>query len=64
MRVLKCGNQLVDGVRDVFVRGEAWEDMVVGRKAYGFSLANTACVGAPDIKTAVVFWGASDVPSL
>ena len=64
MRVLKCGDQFVDGARDVFVRGEAWEDMVVGEEAYGFALANTACVGAPDIKTAVVFWGASDVPPL
>ena len=56
MRVLKCRNQFVDGARDVFVRGEAWEDMVVGEEAYGYSLANTACVGAPDIKTEVVFW--------
>ena len=52
--MLKCRNQFVDGARDV--RGEAWEDMVVGEEAYGFSLTNTACVGAPDIKTAVVFW--------
>ena len=55
MRVLKCGNQFVDGARDVFVRGEAWENMVVGGKAYGFALSHLACVGAPDIKTLVVF---------
>ena len=64
MQVLKCSDQFVDGARDVFLQGEAWENMVVGGKAYGFALANTACVVAPDIKTAVVFWGASDVPSL
>ena len=54
----------MDGARDIFVQGEAWEDMVVGEEAYGFALENTACVRAPDIKTAVVFWGASNVPSL
>ena len=54
----------MDGARDVFVRGEAWENMVVGKEAYGFSLAHVACVRAPDVKAAVVFWGASDVPSL
>ena len=64
MRVLKCGDQFVDGARDVFVQGEARENMVVGEKLYGFSLENTACAGAQDIKTAVVFWGASDVPPL
>ena len=36
----------------------------MGGKAYDFSVANTVCVGAPDIKTAVVFLGVSDVPSL
>ena len=64
MQVLKRGDKFVDGVRDVFVRVEAWEDMVVGEEMNGFALANTVCVGAPDIKTALVFWGASDVPSL
>ena len=54
----------MDGARDVFVQGEAWENMVVGEEAKGFSLADIACVGAPDIKTSVVFRGASDVPSL
>ena len=54
----------MDGARGVFVRGEAWENMVVGEEANGFDLADTACVGATDVKTAVVFWGASDVPSL
>ena len=63
MRVLKCSDQFVDGSRDVFVQREAWETVVVGGGTYGFALANTACVRAPDIKTAVVFWGASDVPS-
>ena len=62
--MLKCGDQFMNVARDIFVRGEAWENMVVGEKLYGFALANTACVGAPDIKTAVVFWGASDIPSL
>ena len=63
MRVLKRGNQFVDGARDIFMQGEAWENMVVGEETNGFALANRACVGAPDVKTAVVFWGASDVPS-
>ena len=64
MRVLKCGDKFVDGARDVFVQGEAWENMVEGEKSYVFALANTECVGEIDIKTAVVFWGASGVPSL
>ena len=64
MRVPKCGDQLVYGARYVFVWGEAWENMVVGEKTYGFALADTACVRAPDIKTSVVFWGYSDVPPL
>ena len=46
----------MDRARDVFVRGEAWENMVVGEEVKGFALANTACVGAPDVKTEVVFW--------
>ena len=54
----------MDVVHDVFVRVEAWENMVVGEEANGFALANTACVGAPYVKTAVVLWGADDVPSL
>ena len=64
MRVLESGNEFMDLTRDVFVRVEAWENMVMGEETNGFSLANSACVGAPDVKTAVVFWGASDVPSL
>ena len=38
--------------------------MVIGEETNGFALANTACVRTPDVKTVVVFWGASDVPSL
>ena len=64
MRVLTRGDQFVDGARDVFMRGEAWENMVVGEETNGFALANTAYVGTPDNKTVVVFWGAADVPSL
>ena len=64
MRVLKPGDQFVDGARDVFMRGETWENMDVGEETVSLSLANMTCVGTPDIKTAVVFWGASDVPSL
>ena len=63
MRVLKRGDQFVDGVREIFMRGEAWENMVVGEETDGFALATTACVGTPDVKTAVVFWGASNIPS-
>ena len=29
-----------------------------------FYLANTACVGAPDVEAAVVFWGAFDIPTI
>ena len=63
MRVLKRGDQFVDGAREVFVRGEAWENMVVGEEANSFALVDTAGVGAPYVKTGVVFWGASGVPS-
>ena len=45
------------------MQGEAWENMVVGEEANGFVLADTVCVRAPVVKTAVVFLGASDVPS-
>ena len=54
----------MDGEREVFVPGESWENMVVVEEATGFALADTTCVGAPDVKTAVVFCGASDIPSL
>ena len=63
MRVLKSGDQFVNGLRDVFVQGEAWEDMVVGEETNGFSRENRACVGTPDVKTPVMFWVASDMPS-
>ena len=62
MRVLKCGDQFVDGPRDFFVRGEAWEVMFVGEEAYCFALANTVCVGgtichvpAQDVLFALIF---------
>ena len=47
-----------------FVREEAWENMFMGEEPNGFSLANLACIGEPYIKTAVVFWGAVNVPHL
>ena len=64
MWVLESGNEFVDFARDVFVRGEAWENMVMGEETNSFALANTACVGAPDVEAAVVFWGASHIPAL
>ena len=62
--MLDSGNEFVDLECDVFVRGEAWENMVMGEEMNGSALENTACVGAPDIKTAVVFWVASNIPPL
>ena len=53
----------MDGARDVFVQGQAWDKMGVGEEANVFALVDTACVGEPDFKTVVVFWGASNVPS-
>ena len=61
MQVLNCG---VYGVREVFMQGEAWENMAVGEETDDSALANTACVRTPDVKTEAVFWGASDVPSI
>ena len=66
MRVFESGDEFMYCTGDVFVQGEAWENMVVGEETNGFALANSAlaCVGAPDVKAAVVFWGASDIPPL
>ena len=36
----------------------------MGEETNSFALANMACVGAPDIEAAVVFWGASHIPAL
>ena len=64
MRALESGDEFVDSACDFFVRGEAWENMVTGKEMNSLALANTACVGAPDVKAAVVFWRSSDVPAL
>ena len=64
MRLFESGDEFMDGTRYVFVQGEAWENMVVGEETNGFALAKSACVGTPDVKAAVMFWGASDITSL
>ena len=62
--MLESGNEFADWACDVFVRGKAWNNMVVGEETNGFDLANTACVRAPDVEAAVVLWGASHIPAL
>ena len=64
MQVLDSGNEFVDCACDVFMRGEVWENMLMEEETNGFALANTACVGSPDVEAEVVFWGASNIPAL
>ena len=59
--MLERGNEFVDRARDVFVRGEVWENIVMGEETNGFALTNTSCVGAPDVEAVVVLWAAASV---